>query len=51
MVYYNPHIIGDYNPLYTLNKWGAFFFIAHLPRNVLPVVFSGSKLSQSSELQ
>ena len=28
MVYYNPYITGQYNPLYTLTYQG--FFIAHL---------------------
>ena len=28
MVYYNPHITGQYNPLYTAKYQG--FFIAHM---------------------
>ena len=28
MVYYNPYITGQYNPLYSLTNQG--FFIAHL---------------------
>ena len=28
MVYYNPHITGEYNPLYTLNN--RFFSTAHM---------------------
>ncbi len=31
MVYYNPHITGYYNPLYTLNNWWLFsLLIWHL---------------------
>ena len=36
MVYYNPHITGQYNPLYTLNipkQPGQVFFIAKLFAN------------------
>ncbi len=25
MVYYNPHMTGQYNPLYNLNNQGPFF--------------------------
>ena len=30
MAYYNPHITGWYNPLYTLNNQGQGFFIAQM---------------------
>ena len=32
MVYYNPYISGQYNPLYNQTNQG--FFIAQLPKNI-----------------
>ena len=29
MVYFNSHITGQYNPLYTLNNQGSFFHCSH----------------------
>ena len=34
MVYYNPHIIGWYNPLHTVNSQG-FFSLLRFHRNIL----------------
>ena len=35
MVYYNPHLSVEYNPLYTLNNQG--FFIAHISPEMEPL--------------
>ena len=33
MAYYNPHITGQYNPLYTLNNQGIFTAQLELQRH------------------